>query len=433
MSPRWLSCLLSVLAPLVLAVPAVADADDPEPPTSVSWPQWRGPRRDAVCAEKGLLREWPKAGPRLLWKARGIGQGVSSVAVVGNRIYTMGDRDGKQLVLCLDAGHEGKEVWSAPVGKPWVKMQKGSRSTPTVHGGLLYALGADGDLVCLETATGKEKWRKNFTADFKGRMMSAWGYSESPLVDGDRLICTPGGDDAALVALDRKTGQEIWRARVPGAGGAGYASPVVAEVKGARMYITWLGSALVGVSAKDGKLLWKYSRNRNGTANIPTPIVKGDLVFSSTGYGAGSALLRLVPDGDGGVEAKEEYFLNAGTLQNHHGGMVLVGDHVYCGHAHNEGFPICVELKTGKVAWRQRRGPGSGSAAVVYADGHLYFRYQNNVVALIEASPDGYKLKSKFSLPSDTGNPGWQHPVIADGKLYLRGATTLLCYDIKRK
>ena len=427
MSRRWLFCLFPVLG-LALAVPALAD--NPEPKPSADWPQWRGPKRDAVSTEKGLLREWPKSGPKLLWKAKGIGRAYSSVVVAGNRIYTMGDRDDKQRVLCLDASKQGKEIWTAVVGKPW---SDGARSTPTVDGKLLYALGTHGDLVCLETATGKEKWRKNFARDFKGRMMSGWGYCESPLVDGDRLICTPGGDDAALVALDRKSGKELWRARVPGAGGAGYASPVVAEVKGVRLYITWLGSGLVGVAARDGKLLWKYERNRNGTANIPTAIVKGDLVFSSTGYNAGSALLRLVPDGKGGVTAKEEYFLPSNVLQNHHGGMVLVGDHVYCGHAHNQGFPICVELKSGQVAWRPGRGPGSGSAAVLYADGHLYFRYDNNVVALIEATPKGYKLKSSFRLPADTGTPGWQHPVIADGKLYLRGATTLLCYDLKQK
>jgi outer membrane protein assembly factor BamB len=427
MSRIWLLCLFPVLG-LGLVAPTVADS--PEPKVSADWPQWRGPKRDAVSGEKGLLQKWPKNGPKLLWKAKDLGQAYSSVVVVGNRIWTMGDRNGKQLVLCLDAAKQGKELWTAEVGRPW---NDGARSTPTVDGKLLYALGTHGDLVCLESATGKEKWRKNFGKDFKGRMMSGWGYCESPLVDGDKLICTPGGDEAALVALEKKTGKELWRAPVKGAGGAGYASPVVAEVKGVRMYITWLGSALVGVSAKDGKLLWKYDRNRNGTANIPTPIVKGDLVFSSTGYDAGSALVRLVPDNNGGIKAKEEYFLEADTLQNHHGGMVLVGNHVYCGHAHNSGFPICVELKSGKVAWRQGRGPGSGSAAVVYADGHLYFRYDNNVIALIECSPKAYKLKSSFRLPNDTGTPGWQHPVIAGGKLYLRGSTTLLCYDIKRK
>jgi outer membrane protein assembly factor BamB len=413
---------------LCLVAPTLADSPEPKP--SANWPQWRGPKRDGVSTEKGLLRVWPKGGPKLLWKAKDIGQAYSSIVVVGNRIYTMGDRNGKQLVLCLDAGHEGKEIWSAPVGRPW---SDGARSTPTVDGKLLYALGTHGDLVCLETDTGKEKWRKNFSKDFRGRMMSGWGYCESPLVDGDKLICTPGGDDAALVALDKTTGKELWRSRVPGADGAGYSSPVAAEVGGVRLYINWLGSGLVGVKALDGKLLWRYDRNRNGTANIPTPIVKGDLVFSSTGYDAGSALLRLVPDGNGGVKAKEQYFLDSSKLQNHHGGMVLVGDYVYCGHAHNNGFPICVSLKTGKVAWRQGRGPGSGSAAVVYADGHLYFRYDNNVVALIEATPKAYRLKCTFRLPDGTGTPGWQHPVIANGKLYLRGASTLLCYDIKQK
>jgi outer membrane protein assembly factor BamB len=427
MSAIRLLCLLPVLG-LVLTAPTVADSPEPRP--SANWPQWRGPKRDAVSTEKNLLREWPKEGPKLLWRAKDIGRAYSSITVVGNRIYTMGDRNGKQFVLCLDASKEGEEIWTAPVGKPW---SDGARSTPTVDGKLLYALGTHGDLVCLDTETGKEKWRKNFDKDFKGRMMSSWGYCESPLVDGDKLICTPGGDEAALVALDRKTGKELWRAKVAGAGGAGYASPVVALVKGVRLYINWLGSGLVGVSASDGKLLWRYSRNRNGTANIPTAIVKDDLVFSSTGYGAGSALLRLESDDNGGVKAKEVYFLPGNTLQNHHGGMVLIGDHVYLGHAHDNGFPVCVEMKTGKIAWRPGRGPGSGSAAVVYADGHLYFRYQNNVVALIEAKPDAYKLKSTFRLPSDTGSPGWQHMVIADGKLYVRGATSLLCYDIKRR
>jgi outer membrane protein assembly factor BamB len=393
------------------------------------WPQWRGPKRDAVSTETGLLQEWPKGGPPLLWKAKGIGTGFSSVAVAGGRIYTLGDRGRDQYVIALDAARQGKELWAARVGEAW--SDGGSRSTPTVDGKLLYALGTHGDLVCLEAATGKERWRKNYGKDFRGHMMSGWGYSESPLVDGDKLVCTPGGEDAALVALDKATGKLLWKAPVPEGGGSGYASAVVAEAGGVRQYVQWLGRCLVGVAAKDGKLLWRYARTHNTTANIPTPLVRGDLVFCSTGYDAGSALLRLVPGGDG-VEAKEVYFLPADKLQNHHGGLVLVGDHVYGGQGHNQGFPICVGLKSGQVAWNQGRGPGSGSAAVIYADGNLYFRYDNGVMALIEANPERYKLKGTFRLPNDTGTPSWQHPVIADGKLYLRGEDLLLCYDVKK-
>lgn len=417
---------------LAFAPAASADKDKPEPPSAAGWPQWRGVKRDGISAEKNLLKEWPEDGPRLLWRAKKIGNAYSGVVIAGDRIYTMGDLDRKQQVICLDAKKEGKLIWATPVGKPY--GGEGPRCTPVVDGKLVFALGTDGDVICLEAAGGKEKWRKNMAKDFGGGMMSGWSWSESPLVDGDKVIFTPGGDKAALVAVKKDSGEEVWRSEVKGAGGAGYSSPVIAEVKGVKMYVNWLGKALVGVSAKDGKLLWKYTKTHNGTANIPTPLVKGDLVFCSTGYGAGAALLKLVPDGDGGVEAKEEYFLRADDLQNHHGGMILLGNHVYCGHAHNAGFPRCVELKSGKVTWdRKVRGPGSGSAAVIYADGHLYFRYDNNVVALIEAKPDAYKLKSSFKLPEDTGTPGWQHPAIADGKLYIRGKDSLLCYDIRAK
>lgn len=390
------------------------------------WPQWRGPKRDAVCTETGLLREWPPNGPPLLWEVKGMGRGFSSISIAKGRIFTMGDRNKEMFLLAFDL-KDGKELWATKVGNPW---SDGPRCTPTVDGDLVYALGPHGDLICAEAATGKEMWRKSLPKDFGGRMMSGWGYSESPTVDGDKLICTPGGKDATLVALNKKTGEVIWKAAVPEGDGAGYASVVVAEVGGVRQYVQLLGRGIVGIAAKDGKFLWRYNRIANGTANIPTPIVKGDHIFCSTGYGTGSALLKLVPTADGGTKAEEVYFLPGREFQNHHGGMILLGDHVYGGHGHNEGFPICVELKTGKVAWRKDRGPGTGSAAVVYADGHLYFRYQNGLMALIEATPEGYHLKGTFKIPHG-GGPSWSHPVIHGGKLYLREQDWLMCYDLK--
>jgi outer membrane protein assembly factor BamB len=395
------------------------------------WPQWRGPARDGVSSETGLLDKWPESGPPLAWETRGLGKGTSSVSIAGGRIYTLGERGNNEVVLALDQ-ENGQEVWVTPIGPAQTRFSHAEpKSTPTVDGDLLFAVGMNGSIACLDSATGKLRWRKEYESEFGGTMMSSWGYSESPLVDGDRVICTPGGDRAALVALNKSTGQVIWKAVVPQSGGAGYSSIVVAQVGGIRQYITLLGQSagVVGVAAKDGKFLWKYPRVANGTANIPTPIVRGDLVFCSTGYGAGAALLRLVPEG-GGIRVEEKYFINANDFQNHHGGMVLVGNHVYAGSGHNNGIPTCIDLRSGKIVWGKKRGPGAESAAVVCADGHLYFRYQNAVMALIEASPASYKLKGSFRIPNGA-TPSWSHPVVAGGKLFLRDQDRLLCYDVK--
>jgi outer membrane protein assembly factor BamB len=263
--------------------------------------------------------------------------------------------------------------------------------------------------------------------------MSGWGYSESPTVDGNLLICTPGGKTAALVALDKLTGATVWKCELPTSCGAGYASIATAEVGGIKQYITVLGKelGLVGVDAKTGKFLWNYAKAANGTANCPTALVQGEYVFTATGYGAGAALLRLVADGSTQVKVVEEYFLKGTQLQNHHGGMVMLGDHIYGGHGNNDGKPFCLEWKTGKFAWGPERGPGGGSAAVLYADGHLYFRYQNGIMALLEATPENFVVKSSFPVPPIAKN-GWPHPVIYQGKLYLRGDDHILCYDIKK-
>jgi outer membrane protein assembly factor BamB len=419
-----------ILFVVPLAMGEKADLD-----SSRDWPQWRGPHRDAVSAETGLLHTWPERGPPLLWNSKkvnggkSVGTGYSSIVVARGRILTMGDQQGSEYVFALDEG-TGRQLWSARIGNGW--GDGGPRCTPTIDGDRLYALTPHGDLVCLGAVRGDIRWRKNYGKDFGGRMMSGWGYSESPLVDGDKLICTPGGDKAALVALDKLTGKLIWKAPIPDAGGAGYASVVVTEVGGIRQYITVLGRSggCVGVDAKDGKLLWRYNRIANGTANIPTPVVKDDFVFCSTGYGAGAALLRLVPSQDGSVEANEVYFLDGNKLQNHHGGVIRIGDYIYGGHGHNNGFPFCLNVKEGSFAWRPVRGAGDGSAAVVYADGCLYFRYQNNVMALVDATPKGYRLISQFNLPGGLGT-GWAHPVVVHGKLFIRGQDQVLCYDVR--
>jgi outer membrane protein assembly factor BamB len=393
------------------------------------WNQWRGPSRNGQSADTGLLKRWPAEGPRLLWKAAGLGAGYSSIAKSNGRIFTLGAKDDHERLIALDA-ESGKQLWALPVGNG-----DHSNSTPTIDGDRVYAIGLQGDLVCANSSTGREIWRRNFARDFQGKMMSGWGYSESPLVDGDSLLCTPGGRDAMIVSLDKLSGNERWRASFPdlrprGNDGAGYSSIVVSRGAGVKQYVQLTGRGLVSVRAADGQFLWGYNAIANDTANIPTPIVSGDLVFASSGYGAGAVLLKLVADGDG-VKAQQVYFLDGKTFQNHHGGMIQVGDYIYAGHRHNSGFPICIELRTGKVAWGgDQRGPGQGSAALAYADGHFIFRYQNGLVALIEATPTEYRLKGTFTPVYQEGE-SWAHPVVTDGRLYLREQDVLMCYDLR--
>ncbi len=417
---RLLLPLLLVSA--ALAAPGARESD---------WPQWRGPKRDAISTEKGLLQTWGEQGPPLAWKATGLGKGLASVAISGGRIYTMGKRKDGEYVFALDL-KDGRELWATRLRD---KGNDEPHSTPTIDGERVYAIGALGDFVCVEAATGKELWRKNFLTDFGGSV-PGWKYCESALVDGENVICTPGGKDATMVALNRKTGELIWKCAIPkGPGnGYGYSSIMVSEGAGVRQYVQMLGAGTgcVGVAAKDGAFLWGYPRVGNGTATIPTPIIDGDQVFCSSGYNTGSALLRLVKDGDK-VKAEEVYFLRGKQLQNHHGGLIHLGEYIYGGHGHNEGFPVCVEMKTGKIVWGgDQPGPGKGSAAVVYADGQLYFRYESGQMALIAATKDGYKLNGSFKIPQVSG-PSWSHPVVLDGKLYLREQNNLFVYDVSAK
>jgi len=401
------------------------------------WPRWRGPKIDALCQEKGLLKTWPAGGPRLLWAMNGLGVGYSTVAVVGNRAYTMGDvpTDGgqkRQFVIAIDLTSR-KVLWRAEVGPP---HSDGSRCTPTYDEGRLYAIGTDGDLVCVDAASGRVLWRKNFGRDFGGRMMTGWKYSESPLVDGEKLLCTPGAQDAMIVALNKKTGETIWKCAVPALGrrgkpGAGYSSIVISNACGVKQYVQLIGRGVIGVRAEDGKFLWGYNKIANGVANVPTPVVWKDYVFCSTAYGTGAALLKLQKQGDG-IRAREVYFLDSKTFQNHHGGFVLVDGHIYGGSGHNAGAPTCIELLTGKIVWKEKQ-PGGGSGAVLYADGNLIIRYQRGEVVLIAATPEGYQLRGQFKPPrkDGVGGPAWAHPVVSGGRLYLRHRDVLYCYDLR--
>jgi outer membrane protein assembly factor BamB len=264
-------------------------------------------------------------------------------------------------------------------------------------------------------------------------MMSGWGYSESVLVDGAVAICTPGGPDAMMVALNKDTGKELWKCKVPefgknGKDGAGYGSAVISMGAGVKQYVRMVGRGTIGVRASDGKFLWGYDHSANSTANISMPVIVGDHVFSSTAYGAGSGLVKLEKDGDG-VKATEVYFIKPDVLQNHHGGMVLVDGYIYCGHKQNGGDPVCIDIKTGKVMWGPEKSLGKGSAAVTYADGHVIFRYQSGLVALVEASPKAFRLKGSFT-PKFQERESWAYPVVSGGMLYLREQDKLMCYKL---
>jgi outer membrane protein assembly factor BamB len=418
---------ISLVAALALALPASA----------ADWPQFRGVDRDGKSSETGLLGEWPKAGPPLAWKVTGIGAGFSSVSVVGDRIYTMGDLDDGQYVFAI--ARDGSKIqWKTNVGPVHDDKYGGPRATPTIDGDRLYVMTTEGAVVCLGVDSGAEIWRRSLPREFDGYLMKAmgsydWKWSESPLVDGDRVIVTPGHVAALLVALNKKTGEEIWRTKSRrlgplGADGAGYSSVVVTQALGIRQYVQVVGRGLVGVDAESGRILWNYNRIANDIANIATPIVEGDYVLASTGYGTGSGLIKIV-QAEEGLDAEEVYFLDSSTMQNHHGGLILLGDTVFTGTGHNKGFPLAVEFKTGKVLWGPERNEGKESAAILYADRRLYFRYQDGRMILVEATSDGYRERGSFMIP-DVETFSWAHPVVSDGQLLLRERDALYAYDV---
>jgi len=406
-----------------------------------NWPQWRGADRANRSSETGLFNHWGDNGPPLAWTAEGLGSGYASVSVVGSRIFTTGDLDNNQAVIAIDSSN-GKVVWTSPISDSVPKHgYEGSRSTPTVDGDRLYVVSSGGAIICLSGRDGKTIWRREFK-EFDGQMMSGWGFSESPLIDGDNVICTPGGPEAMVVALNKNTGANVWACSMAGGDvetgvngkelkdGAGYASPIISEGGGVRQYVQLVGKGLIGVRATDGKLLWKYSRVANGTANIPTALVQGDYVFTSTGYGTGSALLKLVADGDGGVNAEEVYWLESKDLQNKHGGMTLVDGFIYCGQGNGDGLPICVEMMTGENAWGPIRAAGKGETSTVYADGHIIFRREDGTIILAKATPEKFDVVNIFKPAFQQGKT-WAHPVVANGMLYLREQGKLMAYKLK--
>jgi len=398
---------------------------------AADWPQWRGPRRDGVSQETGLLKEWPKEGPKLLWQVNDIGDGYATPAVVGARIYLLSNRGlDNELVQALSV-EDGKPLWSTAIGKVGNPDQQPpyptTRSTPTVDGDLVYALGSDGDLACLETATGKVRWQKSLRKEFGGQP-GTWAYAESPLIDGDLAVATPGGSQATLVALDKKTGAVIWKSAAPGGDPAAYSSVIVVEAGGRKQYVQFLGKGVVGVDAKTGQFLWRYDQTSKGPANIPTPVARDGYVYSTARSMGAAGLVRLTAAQEG-VAAEQVYFER--DLPNSIGGAVLVGQYMYG--TNGKGL-VAAEFTTGKLRWQ---GEGVGPGAVVYADGRLYLHGENGDVALVEATAEAYREKGRFTPPDPPKHvrggreKAWAYPVVANGRLYIRDLGTLWCYDVR--
>jgi outer membrane protein assembly factor BamB len=421
------SLLLCAVSMCVLTLSARAD----------DWPQFRGPHRDDISHETGLLKTWPADGPPLLWTYTGTGVGYSGPSIVGDHLFIMGGRGDTTYLIALNV-QSGKEVWSTKVGPVFndsgvSQWGIGPRGTPTVDGDRVYALSANGDLVCVERATGKLDWHINLKlkSDLGGQMMTGWGYAESPLVDGEKLVCSPGGSRGTLAALDKKTGKVLWRSKEL-TDPASYASIVISEAGGVRQYVQMTGDGVVGVAAKDGQLLWRSPLGKNPTAVIPTPLVHEDYVYVTSGYSAGGGLLRLT--GTHGKVDPEEVWANK-EMQNKHGGVVLVDQHVYGYTEKGRHSWICQDFKTGKVVWSQSRKLSRGS--LTCAEGRLYcYGEEDGTVVLINASPDGWQEHGRFKIPKESSlhepqSHIWTHPVIANGRLYLRDQDLLFCYDLK--
>ncbi|HYN10064.1 MAG TPA: PQQ-binding-like beta-propeller repeat protein [Vicinamibacterales bacterium] len=409
---NWLSAVACAAA---LSASAIA-----QQPATGDWPQWRGPDRNGISRETGLLQQWPTAGPPVVWAATGLGAGYGTVAVKGTRVFVQGLRGRQTMVHSLD-GATGKYLWSKTLGSGGDNDRgSGPRSTPTLDGDRVYVLTETGELWCLRE-DGTEMWHRNILRDFSGGNIG-WLISESPLVDGDRVVVTPGGRQAGMVALDKMTGKTIWTAKEL-SDEAGYASVVTVEVEGIRAYTTFTGSGAVGVRASDGKVMWRYTQAANGTANITTPVVQDNQVFYTSAYGTGAGLVTLRAQ-NGELAAKETYFTRA--MQNHHGGVVLIKGTIY---GFNNAILSAIDFATGKPLWQHR---SVGKGAVTYADGRLYMVSEDNVVGLAEITPQGYRETGRFQI-ADQGLPSWSHPVVSGGRLFIRNQNSLTVYDVRAR
>jgi outer membrane protein assembly factor BamB len=406
-STRFL--LPAIVALFTLATQVMAQS-------AANWPQWRGPNRDGISKETGLLKQWPADGPPLAWKTTGAGRGYSSFSIANGKLYTMGLRGEREFIVAFDVA-TGKQAWATDFGLAFRNDRgDGPRGTPTVDGDRIYALGGSGDLAVADARTGKIIWTKNVLKEFGGSNIT-WGISESPLVVGNKVIVNAGGKGASIVALNKADGALIWKSQ---SDEAGYSSGMAMELNGLTQVVFFTSQRAVGLDVKDGRLLWEYARPSNNVANVATPIIKANRVFISSDYGTGGGVVEIKPDN----KAEEIYFNK--DMRNHHSSSVLIGDHLY---GFSGAILTAMKFDTGEIAWKDR---SVGKGSLVYADGHLYCFSENGVVGLVEATPAGYKEKGRFRIQQDS-LPTWAHPVVAGGRLYLRDQDTIYAYDVREK
>ena len=385
------------------------------------WPCFHGPNGDNISPDTGLLQEWPDAGPPLVWTAEGIGHGFSGVTIAGDLIYTDGNIDDKTTVTAIDM--DGQVRWQSPIGKGWTGSHDGTRGTPTIDGNRVYHESPMGDVVCLDAKTGEKIWGVNILDEFDSKNIK-WALAESVLIDGDRVICSPGGPKASVVALDKKTGQTVWTGGSTG-DLAGYATPTIAECGGLRMILTMSAKALIGVNADNGDLLFRHEHITKYDVNALKPIYHDGRVFISSGYGSGSAMVKLDVQG-GKVTAEEVWTFK--ELDNHHGGVMLLDGYLYGSSA--RGMWICLDWKTGEKMYGER---GIGKGSVTFADGMLYMMNEKRGVGLAKPTPAGHTVVSRFEIPAGGREPTWAHPVVCGGRLYLRHSDRLFAYDVRAK
>ncbi|MFN3153617.1 PQQ-binding-like beta-propeller repeat protein [Bremerella sp.] len=432
------------------------------------WPQWQGLHRDAISQETGLMKSWPSEGPRLAWRVDDLGGGDSTPSIADGRIFGMSNRGEDEVVWALSE-ESGKQQWVTKLGPAYKQdmpqSKEGPGCTPTVDGKLLFVMGMAGNVACLNVEDGAIVWQRDLKEDFGGTI-PRWSYRESPLIDGEKMIVTPGGNMATIVALDKQTGKTLWQTKTQeeeaqpeaapmreesrdepprgegrsrgrrgfGRGGprpdAAYASAIAIDFEGQRQYVQLTAKALVSVAADNGQLLWKYDRPANAMGiNCSTPIYQDGLVFAASAYGNGGGAVKLNKNDDGTIEAEEVYFTS--NMQNHHGGMIVVDGCLYGANGGNGGgFLACLDYQTGDVLWRER---SAQKGALAMADGLLYLRTEDGTVLLVEPNKAEYVEKGRFEQPDRTDSPAWAHPVIANGKLYIRDHDLLLCYDVAAK
>lgn len=419
--------------------PETANTQPTDEPTQVApstesasgellWPQFHGPNGDNLSSDTGLMKQWPEDGPALIWTCDGLGNGYSSISIGNGMIYTAGNLEKQTVVTAMTM--DGKIQWQVPNGDAWETEYPGTRSTPTLDGDRLYHQSPLGNLICLDAVSGDKQWSVNILERF-GAKNNRWALAESVTIDGDHVICAPGGPKTAVAALDKMTGDTVWQSESAG-DAASYATANVIEYQGLRIVLTMNAKAFIGVNADTGKLLFRYPFETEYDINALKPIFHDGQIFISSGYGKSgmerSQLLKLTVSGD---DATVEKVWGSTDLDSQHGGVILLDGYLYgSSHRLNNGKWICLEWSTGELQWAER-GVGSGSST--YADGMLYLLSERGNVGLLQATPESFQLVSQFRLPPGGQGRSWAHPVVCGGRLYIRHDTKLYAYDVKQK